>query len=150
MAQTFFRLAYHGVFSTKNRAAMLTDHILPELVKVVGGIIRDRDGALLAMNGTANHIHLLAMFHPKRAVSDMFRDVKSVSTDWVHAKFPTHASFAWQSGYGVFSVSESAIQRVTNYIEGQTQHHQTISFEDELLALLERHGIKYDLKYVFD
>ena len=149
MAQTFAKLSYHGVFSTKNRAAMLTEQIMPELVKGVGGIIRDRDGKLLAMNGTDNHVHLLAMFHPKRAVSDMFRDIKSVATDWIHATFPTHASFAWQDGYGVFSVSESGIERVMAYIENQPQHHRSTSFEDELLALLERHGIDYDSRYVF-
>jgi len=150
MAQTLSKLAYHGVFSTKNRVAMLTEQIAPELTKVIGGIIRDRDGRLLAMNGTANHVHLLAIFHPKRPVSDMFRDIKSISTDWLHGKFPEHRSFAWQSGYGVFSVSESAIPRVITYIESQPQHHQETSFEDELLALLQRHGIDYDPRYVLD
>ena len=146
MAQTFARCAYHGIFSTKGRAPLLDPTILPELAKIIGGIIRDRDGRLLDLNGTENHDHLLALFHPKRPVSDMFRDIKSVSSDWIHTKFPVHASFAWQSGYGVFSVSESAIPRVMAYIDGQGEHHRTGSFEDELLALLKRHGIEYDPK----
>ena len=150
MAQTFATCAYHGVFSTKGRAPLLAPGILPELARVIDGIIRERDGKLLGFGGTENHVHLLALLRPKRAVSDMFRDVKSISSDWIHTKGPLYRSFAWQSGYGVFSVSESAVQRVMTYIEGQPEHHRTTTFEDELLALLERHGIEYDRQYVFD
>ena len=150
MAQTFAKCAYHGVFSTKARAALLNPTILPELAKVIGGIVRDREGRLLSLGGTENHVHLLALLHPKRAVSDMFRDIKSISSDWIHGKGPLYRSFAWQSGYGVFSVSESAVPRVASYIDGQAEHHRTATFEDELLALLEQHGIEYDRKYVFD
>ena len=107
LAHTFASMMAHGVFSTKHRRPLLSAEILPDLVRVVGGIIRDRDGRLLALNGTADHIHLLAIFHPKYAVSDMFRDIKAISSDWIHRKHHHLRDFAWKSGYGVFSVSQS-------------------------------------------
>jgi REP element-mobilizing transposase RayT len=140
----------HGIFSTKNRRNLITPNLMPELVKVVGGIIRQRDGKLLAMNGTENHVHLLSIFHPKHAFSDMFRDIKAISSDWVHEKFPEMQDFAWQTGYGVFSVSKSNATKVEDYITRQVEHHKRQTFEEELIALLERHEIGYDRKYVFD
>ena len=150
MAQTFANLTYHGVFSTKARRPMLTEDIWPDLVKVVGGIIRDRDGKLLAMNGTADHVHLMASFHQSRTVADMFRDIKAISSDWIHSSFAAMRSFAWQSVYGVFSVSRSMARKVSEYIDSQREHHRTVRFEEELVALLERHGIDYDSRYIFD
>ena len=150
MAQTFANLTYHGVFSTKNRHPMLTDEVWTDLVKVVGGIIRDRNGKLLAMNGTADHLHLMASFHQAHAVSDMFRDIKAISSDWIHSSFTTMQSFAWQSGYGVFSVSKSMVRKVAQYIDSQREHHRAVSFEEELVTLLQRHGIDYDPRYIFD
>ncbi len=150
MAQTFSNLVYHGVFSTKNRRPLLVDEVWPELVKVVGGIIRDRNGKLLAMNGPADHVHFMASFHQARPVSDMFRDIKAISSDWIHGKFPTMRSFAWQSGYGVFSISKSMAPKVTQYIDNQREHHRTVTFQDELVALLQRHGIDYDARYILD
>jgi REP element-mobilizing transposase RayT len=140
----------HGVFSTKNRRPILRTEIIPELTRVVGGILRKRDGKLLALNGTADHVHLLAIFHPKHALADLFRDIKCVSSDWIHDTIRGMGEFAWQSGYSVFSVSKSKASEVEGYIARQRTHHQRRTFEDELIALLERHGIEYDPRYVFD
>ena len=150
MGHTYTTLMIHGVFSTKGRGELITPDLLPELVKVVGGIVRDLDGKLLALNGPANHVHLLAVCHPKHALSDVFRDIKSISTDWIHAKFPALKDFAWQTGYSAFSVSPSNAEKVKAYIAGQQKHHRKQTFEDELIALLECHGIEYDRRYVFD
>jgi REP element-mobilizing transposase RayT len=150
MSHTYTTLMCHGVFSTKHRAALLKSEMMPELVKVVGGIVRDRDGKLLAMNGTSNHVHLLMIFHPKLALSDLFRDIKAVSSNWVHEKFPGSTGFGWQEGYGAFSVSRSNATKVEAYIANQEEHHRTQTFEEELIALLERHGVVYDKRYVFD
>jgi REP element-mobilizing transposase RayT len=150
MGHTYTTLMYHGVFSTKERREILRPDILPQLIKVVGGIIRGRDGKLLAMNGTRNHVHLLTIFHPKHAISDMFRDFKAASSDWVHDTFPELRDFAWQSGYSAFSVSRSVAPKVEAYIAGQEEHHRKQTFEEELVALLKRHGIEYDPRYVFD
>ena len=150
MGHTYTTLMYHGVFSTKERRPILPLKLIPELLKVVAGIISDRDGKLLALGGTENHMHLLSIFHPARSVSDMFRDIKAVSTDWMHDKVEGMADFAWQSGYGAFSVSPSNAEQVKRYIAGQVKHHRRQTFEDELIALLDRHGIEYDIRYVFD
>ncbi len=150
MGHTYANLMVHGIFSTKNRRGLLTPNVIPELVKVVGGIIRERDGKLLAMNGTADHVHLLSIFPPKRAFSEMFRDIKAISSDWIHDKFPELRDFVWQTGYGAFSVSKSSASRVENYIARQVEHHKRQTFEEELIALLDKHGIEYDRRYVFD
>ncbi len=150
MAHTYSNLMYHGVFSTKHRVKLISPEIMPELVRVVGGIIRDREGKLLAMNGPADHVHLLAIFRPKLAVADMFRDIKAVSSDWVHERFAEMGEFAWQTGYSCFSVSRSNAERVERYIAGQETHHRRQTFEEELIALLDRHGVEYDRRYIFD
>ena len=150
MGHTYTILLYHGVFSTKERRELLRPDLMPELVKVVGGIIRDRDGALLAMNGMRDHVHLLARFHPKYALSDMFRDIKAISCDWVHDRFVHLRDFAWQEGYSAFTVSKSNQARVEAYIAGQAEHHRRRTFEEELKMLLERHGIEYDPRYMLD
>ncbi|MFB3892498.1 MAG: IS200/IS605 family transposase [Phycisphaerae bacterium] len=149
MGHTYTNLMYHGIFSTKERRPLLGAIPMAELTKVVGGIIRDRDGKLLAFNGTENHVHLLAFFHPSRSVSDMFRDIKAVSCDWVHATF-RGVLFSWQSGYGAFTVSKSNSPAVERYIVGQVEHHRKQTFEEEFKRILELHGIEYDIRYVFD
>ena len=106
MAHTYANLMYHGVFSTKNRVERLSPDLLPELITVIGGIVRQRDGKLLAMNGTANHVHLLSVLHPRHSISDMFRDIKAISCDWIHERFPAMHRLAWQEirrPYGAWS-----------------------------------------------
>ena len=150
MGQTLVFYRYHTVFSTKNRQPWLTPEILPELIQVIGGIIRDRDGALLAMNGTENHVHLLTFFHQKRAVADVVRDIKAISSDWIHATIPSLSGFAWQNGYGSFTVSKSLTKDVERYIANQQKRHRRETFEQELIALLDLHEVEYDPQYVLD
>lgn len=149
MGHTYANVMVHGVFSTKHRRPFLTNEIMPELVKVIGGIIRKRDGKLLAMNGTENHVHLLGVLHPKHAISEQFRDIKAISSNWIHERFPALKDFAWQTGYAAFSVSRSNAAQVQAYIAGQAEHHRGRTFEEEFAALLQRHGIEYDQEYVF-
>jgi putative transposase len=150
MGHTHANIMIHGVFSTKRRRAILRPEIMPDLVKIIGGIIRKKSGKLLAMNGTENHVHLFAIFHPKHAISDMFRDIKAASCGWVRDLGPVHRDFAWQGGFAAFSVSKSQAERVEAYIAGQAGHHKRKTFEEELIALLEKHEIEYDRRYVFD
>ena len=150
MSHTYASVMIHGVFSTKRRQTLLRREIIPELARVVGGILRDRGGKLLAFNGTGDHVHLLAVLHPSHALADQFRDVKAISSRWIHERFPDLSGFAWQSGYGAFSVSKSAAEEVSAYVARKEEHHRTGTFEEEFTALLERHGIEYDPKYVFD
>jgi REP element-mobilizing transposase RayT len=150
MSHTFSSLMVHGLFSTSQRRPVLRPEIMPELARIVGGIIRDRDGKLLAMNGTADHVHLLAALHPKHAVSDVFRDIKAISCGWIHDRVAQMKDFAWQGGYTAFSVSKSVAPKVESYIARQVEHHKSGTFVAELIALLEKHGIEYDKQFLLD
>jgi REP element-mobilizing transposase RayT len=116
----------------------------------MGGIIRSEKGSLLAIGGIEDHVHLYLRWRPDAAISDLMRALKSQSSKWLHEEFPTLATFAWQEGYGVFSVSKSQEVAVKNYIANQADHHRTTDFKTELLDFLQRHGIEYDGRYVFD
>jgi len=150
MGHTYTSLLYHIVFSTKGRRAWLKGDVWPELTRFTGGILRKRQGTLLAMNGVADHAHLLGLFHPKQALSEQMRDIKAVSSRWIHENLPGLKEFAWQSGYSAFSVSKSNGPAVAKYIAAQQEHHNKMSFEDELIALLKKHAIEYDPQYVLD
>ena len=150
VGHTYTNLAYHVVFSTKKRRRLIGPDLRPRLTQFVGGIIRQREGKLLAMNGAEDHTHLLAVLVPKRAVSDQVRDIKALSSGWIHDTFDNLKDFSWQEGYSAFSVGKSNLDSVRRYIDRQQEHHREISFEEELIALLERAGIEYDLRYLLD
>lgn len=146
MAHTHSCLLVHVVFSTRERRPWLDDdHLRADLHAYLGGIARELDATALAINGTADHVHLLLSLSPRHAVAEVVRELKTRSTAWLHRTRPqTHAGFGWQTGYGVFSVSRSGQGKVVAYLAGQEKHHRKQSFADELLGLLRRHGVAYD------
>ena len=116
----------------------------------MGGIVRDENGTLYKIGGMPDHVHLLIQWRTGESAATLMRNVKSRSSQWVHQTFPTMSAFAWQEGYGVFSVSESRIDSVRVYIRNQEQHHHTTTFEEEYLAFLNAHRVEYDERYVLD
>lgn len=148
MGNSFRCLRYHLVFSTKNREPQITPQLRPRLYEYIGGIFKNENGQLLAVGGVADHVHLLASIHPSVSVADMLRKVKASSSKWIHETFPEHKAFAWQEGYGAFSVSQSNVDQVCHYIEQQEEHHRRMTFEEEFVEFLERHGISYDERYL--
>ncbi len=114
----------------------------------MGGIFKKDNGQLFAAGGTADHVHQLASIHPSVSVSDMLRKLKANSSKWIHETFPEHRGFAWQEGYGGFSVSQSNVEQVCRYIEQQEEHHRRVTFDEEFIEFLERHGIPYDHRYL--
>ena len=104
----------------------------------------------MIVNGMADHVHMLAVLPATLAVADAMRLVKTNSSRWVHEKWPQHRRFGWQRGYSAFTVSESNRNSVIRYIANQEEHHRKTTFEEELIALLEKHGIEYDPRYVWD
>lgn len=142
MAHTYSKLLYHVVFSTRKRADMLRTDLLPELARVAGGVVRKHEGKLLAINGPLNHLHVLMSLPPRETVSDVIRDLKAITSKWIHEKIPTFENFGWQEGYSVFSVSQSHQEKVQQYIGRQVEHHQSMTFDEELKTLLERHGFQ--------
>jgi REP element-mobilizing transposase RayT len=148
MPNTYTNLLYHIVFSTKDRAPLITDNFKEELYKYTSGIIRDEGGVKLECGGIEDHIHLLAKFKPSVSVSDMLRLIKANSSKWANERID--GEFAWQEGFAAFSVSESQVVPVRRYIRNQVQHHRKQTYQEEFVALLERHGVEYDPRYLWD
>jgi REP element-mobilizing transposase RayT len=140
----------HIVFSTKGRANLIFADMQERLWAFVGGIARQNEMTANVIGGTDNHLHLLLSLSSTVPIAKAVQLIKGGSSKWVHDTFPQCDSFAWQEGYGAFSVSTSMIDSVTDYIGGQMRHHRVRTFEEEFVELLERHGVEYDSRYVFD
>ncbi len=147
---SFTQLHYHVVFGTKYRKRTLSHIIRERMFEYIGGIVRGNKGHLLEINGVDDHIHLLARLSPTLAVADVIRDIKANSSRWLNENLTPVATFEWQKGYGAFTVSHSQVDLVRRYIQNQPEHHRRKTFQEEYLELLQRHGIAYELKYVFE
>ena len=142
MARTYTKLNYHIVFSTKERVPLITAEIRDRLYPYLGGVIRGEKGSLLEIGGVADHVHILARFGAAVAVSEMVKRIKGNSSHWLSQELGVW--FAWQIGYGAFTVSESQVAAVRKYIQRQEEHHKRVSFKDELISLLRKHRIEFD------
>jgi len=143
-------LLTHVIFSTKERRPLLDADLKPRLFPYLGGIIHAHDGKALIINGPADHVHILAPLAAKHSLSDLMRELKADSTGWVHKNFPDKKSFAWQTGYGAFSVSHSNQVEVEKYIASQEEHHRRVSFQEEFVAFLRKHEIQYDERFLWE
>ena len=148
MAGTFSRLLYHIVFSTKNRVPLIDPSLRAELYPYMEGIIRQQGGWLLALGGIPDHVHVLTRLKPDMPVSDLVRDLKACSSKWLHERPDRRPDFSWQTGYAVFSVSESQEAKVRSYIHNQERHHRRATFKQELISLLRKHRIEFDPAYL--
>ena len=148
MPGTFTRLLYHIMFSTKHRANLIAADVQPRLHEYLGGIIRGERGIAHEIGGVADHVHLLIQWRTDETLATLMRRLKSNSSRWLHADFPTMRGFAWQEGYAAFTVSPSQFETVRQYIRNQAAHHRQRGFVEELKALLEVHGIEYDDRYL--
>lgn len=126
----------------------MTASIRPRIHKYLGGAIRGEGGIALIVNGTADHVHILAKLRQDKAVSKPIGEVKANSSGWISRTFKEAAGFAWQEGYGAFTVSESQAPKVRRYIERQEEHHQRISFLEEFKVILRAHGLPFDERYL--
>ena len=149
MSRTFTNLLTHIVFSTKDREPLIVPELKPELYAYLGGLTRKLKGKAYGINGTVDHLHMLVGLPPVVSMSDALRFLKSNSSGWVHDKWPHRRSFAWQLGYGAFSVSKSFVPVVLKYIGNQEAHHQRMTFKEEFLDLLDKHEIEYDERYIW-
>jgi len=149
MAQTLTRLLIHVVFSTKDRRHLIAPAVEPDLHAYMGGICRNCDSPALVIGGTDNHVHLLISLSKKIALSDFMMTLKKDSSKWIKTKGPGISDFHWQDGYGAFSIGESQVGVVTDYIRGQKDRHKTMSFEDELVTLAQHYGVAFDSRYLW-
>ena len=136
MSSTYCNLIYHMIFSTKRRKTWIDDTIRDRLHAYWGGAIRSEGGVSFRVNGIEDHVHIVAKLRQDKSVSDVLRNIKSNSSQWVHKTFPGHEGFAWQRGFAAFTVSVSQIETVRRYIEDQEKHHKTMTFKEELVKLL--------------
>jgi len=149
MGHTFSNLLVHVIFSTKNRKPTIVDAIRERLYAYMAGVARKEFGWARRIGGTSDHVHGLLELRTDVSIAHAMNRWKSLSSGWVHKTFPELRDFAWQSGYGVFSVSSSKAPDVIAYIDGQREHHRHRSFEEEFLEFLKRHGIQYDPGHVW-
>ena len=148
MPSTHLSLHYHIVFSTKNRAPVIATAWRERLHAYLGGVVRHVQGVPEAAGGIADHVHLLIALRATACLADVVRDVKAVSSRWVHEEIG-HRSFAWQEGYGAFTVSASQRRAVRLYIAKQEEHHDQRTFQEEYLELLKRSGVEYDEQHLW-
>ena len=152
MSQSLASVYLHLVFSTKNREPWLKGQLAPSTHAYLASVSKDLDAPALQVGGVADHVHILAHFPRSLTISEWVNKLKSNSSRWVKDQSATkdHAGFAWQKGYGVFSVSVTHEAAVRKYIEGQAEHHKKVTFQDEYRRLLNKHGVEFDEKYVWD
>jgi len=148
MSSSYCNLLYHIVFSTKNREPWLTPQIRSRTHRYLGGAIRDEGGIAMIINGTADHVHILAKLRQDKAISKAIGELKANSSGWISRMFKDTAGFAWQEGYGAFTVSESLLSKVHRYIERQEEHHRSVSFLEEFKVILKAHGLPFDERYL--
>jgi putative transposase len=149
MGHTYTSQLLHCVFSTKNRVPLLNKDIRPRLHAYIGGIAREHDMKALAVGGVEDHVHVLLSCKATIALSKAMQLIKGGSSLWMHETFPQLAHFAWQEGYGAFSIGISQTDDTVVYIDRQEEHHRKLSYQDELRAILRRHGIEWDEKYIW-
>ena len=149
MPHSYISIIVHVVFSTKDRKPQIDPALEERLYPYLGGIVRELGGKLFVVNGVEDHLHLLASIAPTMSIAETVGKIKGSSSKWIHETFPDRSLFAWQRGYGGFSVSESQVPRVAAYIQRQKAHHNRQSFRDEYVRLLQGHGISPDERYLW-
>ena len=150
MANTYTQLYFHIVFAVKGRNNYISENWKSELYKYISGIIANKDQKLMIVNGVPNHIHLLIGTKPNCNLSDLIRDIKANSSKWINEKKFTNFHFEWQTGFGAFTVSQSVVSNVIEYIKNQEEHHRKKTFKEEYVEFLKAYQIDFKDEYLFD
>ena len=141
MSHAYTNLIFHIIFATKERRPLIDEEFQPRLYDYIGGTIRALKGRSLEIGGVEDHVHILTKLQPTISVSDFLEKLKANTSKWAKS---LRRGVGWQAGYSAFTVSESQVERVRRYVQNPPAHHARTSFRDELIALLEAHGVKYD------
>ncbi len=151
MPQSLSAVYIHLVFSTKERRPFLRDKVVREsLHAYLGAVSKRLECPPLKVGGVEDHVHLLCRFARTITQAEWVKEIKRVSNLWLKEQSRDYLDFQWQGGYADFSVSQSNLPEVSQYIAAQEQHHKKMSFQDELRALLRKHNIEWDERYVWD
>lgn len=150
MANTYTQIYIQVVFAVSGRLSLIRKEHKEEIYKYITGVIRNDGHKLIAINGMSDHLHILLGLKPDMALSDLVRDIKSNSSNFINKRRFAHGKFNWQEGYGAFSYGHSQLETIIRYIQNQEQHHSRRSFKDEYLASLKKFRINFENKYVFN
>ena len=150
MSHSYVSALYHCVWSTKFRRKIITPELRDRLWPYLGGIARKNNIRALVVGGVEDHVHMLLSLRSTRDIAKAVQLIKGGSSKWVHEEFPERREFQWQEGYGAFSIGISQTDDTVMYIGNQLEHHRHRTYQEEFIAFLERHGIEYDPRYVFD
>src|SRR5215204_5033079 len=149
MAGTFSQIYIQIVFAAQGRQNLLQKEWRDEVFKYISGIIKNKGQKPLIVNGVEDHVHVFVGLKPAMALSDLVRDVKNNSSNFINDHAWIKGKFSWQEGYGAFSYSHSQIENVYNYILNQEMHHHKQTFQEEYMDLLKKFEIEHDVKYLF-
>ena len=150
MPQSLSNILLHFVFSTRNREPLIYPELEPELYAYIAAIHKNMACPLLKIGGTENHLHIFCRLERVVTVSKLLEEVKKSSSKWIKEKDQRLARFAWQAGYGAFSIGMSNVDALKAYIVQQKDHHRHRSFEDEYRELLKKYHVQWDENYVWD
>ncbi|MBK7128494.1 MAG: IS200/IS605 family transposase [Crocinitomicaceae bacterium] len=150
MAGTFSQIYIQYVFAVKGRANLLQKPWRQEVFKYMSGIVKAKNQKPIIINGVEDHVHVLVGIKPSMSISDLVRDIKNNSSNFINEQKFVNGKFSWQEGYGVFSYAHSQVENVYRYIANQEEHHLKRSFKKEYYSFLEKFSVEYDEKYLFD
>jgi REP element-mobilizing transposase RayT len=150
MPGTFSQVYIQYVFAVKGRANLIFPEMQEELYKYIAGIVAGKGQKPLAVNGMQDHIHVLVGLKPVMRISDLARDIKNNSSNFINEKGLLQQKFSWQEGYGAFSYSQSGFGKLIDYIKNQKEHHKKKSFREEYMDFLNRFNVPFEDKYLFE
>lgn len=150
MAQSLSKIYLHIIFSTKNRHPWIVEKIQSELYAYMATVLKSWDSPAIIIGGMPDHIHPLLLLSKNHSVSKVIEQAKKKTSKWIKSKGKEFENFYWQNGYGAFSVSQSQLDTVRNYIVNQEEHHKHLSFKDEYRSFLKKYEIPYDEQYIWD
>ena len=150
MPQSHAAILVHIIFSTKNREPFIQPEIETELFPYLATSCRSANSPALLINGTMDHVHLLVNLGRKTAIADLVEEIKTSSSRWIKSKGPPFQNFYWQNGYGAFSIGQSGVAALKQYIANQKEHHRVKTFQEEFREFLTRYEMEWDERYVWD
>lgn len=150
MAGTFSQLYVQIVFAVKGRENLIKKEFRMELYEYIAGIIKGKNQKPIIVNGVGDHVHVFIGLRPSMSVSDLVRDIKNNSSNFINSKKFVKGKFSWQEGFGAFTYGQSQIDSVFKYISNQEAHHQKKTFKEEYIDMLAKFQVQYDDKYLFD
>ena len=150
MANTYTQLYVQIIFSPRGRQNLIRNRIKNDIYKYIVGIIKKKNQKPMIINGMPDHVHIFLGLSPDIAISDLVRDIKSNSTNFINDNKLIQGKFSWQKGFGAFTYSKSQVPMVVRYIKNQEEHHRRKTFKEEYLELLEKFGVDYKRQYLFE